>query len=196
MREFFVSMDLLRKPLLVGVEMRGPLFDELTLALDQIMLRAFKRLDAMGTCSININVETVFTKAFQIFLEETPEDRFSRIVFEFRQPNIVEKYDEFLVARSMISSKGAQIAVDRIFPDTVGLINLDYVGATLAKVHWRTDAEEALKERQRALRYITECGVKPVLVRVDDPRALEIGANHGFTMFQGFLIDDMMRQAA
>jgi len=199
MNEYFISIDSLRKPLFIDVELRGTgrMFDEFTLVLDQIMLRAFKKIEARGNrWSLNMNVESVFTKAFEQFIEETPNETLSQITFEFRQPNIVENFDEFLVARGLIHSKGAKIAVDRIFPHTLGLVDLEYIGASIAKVHWRTDAEDVLKERTRAIKYMSECGVEPVLIRVDNAHALEVGADHGITLFQGFLIDDMIKRKA
>jgi hypothetical protein len=175
----------------------GRMFDEFTLVLDQIMLRAFKRIETRGNrWSLNMNVESVFTKAFEQFLEETPNKVLSHITFEFRQPNIVENFDEFQVARGLIHSRGAKIAVDRIFPHTLGLVDLEYIGASIAKVHWRTGAEDVLQERQRALKYLLQSGVQPVLIRVDDARALDVGADNGITMFQGFLIDEMMKRRA
>jgi hypothetical protein len=199
MSEYFISIDSLRKPLFIDVEMRGAgrMFDEFTLVLDQIMLRAFKKIEARGRrWSLNMNVESVFTKAFEQFLDETPTETFAQITFEFRQPNIVENFDEFLVARGLIQSKGAKIAVDRIFPHTLGLVDLEYIGASIAKVHWRVEAEDIFKERARALRYMMECGVQPALIRVDNAKALEVGASNGINMFQGFLIDDMMKRQA
>ena len=199
MNEYFVSMSLLRKPLFMDVEMRGSgrMFNDFTLVLDQIFLRAFKSVDlAAENFSINLNVETVFTKAFENFLEEAPRDLLAKIFFEFRQPNIVEHFDEFEVARGLIKSKGARIVVDRIFPDTLGLVDLDYLGASIAKVHWRAGAGETLQTRAKAIKYITECGVTPVLIRVDNHQALEVGAALGIDTYQGFLIDDMMKARA
>jgi hypothetical protein len=199
MNEFFISMSLLRKPLFGDVEMRGSgrMFNDFTLVLDQIFLRAFKSVNVgEGMFSINLNVETVFTKAFENFLDEAPRELMSKVFFEFRQPNIVEHFDEFEVARGLIKGKGARIVVDRIFPDTLGLVDLDYLGASIAKVHWRDGADDALKSRGKAVKYITDCGVLPVLIRCDSPQALEVGAEMGVETFQGFLIDDMMRQRA
>ncbi len=197
--EYFISMDLLRKPLFVDVEMRGSgrLFNEFTLVLDQILLQAF---DAMhirgGRCSINLNVESVFTEQFENFIERTPEAVLKDVVFEFRQSNVVENFDEFQVARGLIKSKGAAIAIDQIFPQTVGLVDLDYIGASIAKIHWRNGAEDILKERERAVKYLIDCGVHPVLIRVDNERALEVGARMGINLFQGFLIDDLVKKSA
>jgi len=195
MTEYFISMDLLRKPLFVDVEMRGSgrLFNEFTLVLDQILLSAFNHMHTTeARCSINLNVESVFTEAFEAFVEATPHAKLQQVVFEFRQSNIVENFDEFQVARGLIKSKGAHIAVDQIFPQTVGLVDLDYIGASIAKIHWRNGAEEILKERERAIKYLIDCNVLPVLIRVDNERALEIGAQMGINMFQGFHIDKLL----
>ena len=197
MTEYFISMDLLRKPLFVDVEMRGSgrLFNEFTLVLDQILLQAFNHMHTTeARCSVNLNVESVFTEAFESFIEATPQSKLEQVVFEFRQSNIVENFDEFQVARGLIKSKGAHIAVDQIFPQTVGLVDLDYIGASIAKIHWRNGAEEILKERERAIKYLIDCNVLPVLIRVDNERALEIGANMGINMFQGFYIDKLLEK--
>lgn len=47
MHEYFISMDSLRKPLLIDVEMRasGQLFNDFTRVLDQIVLRAFPAME-------------------------------------------------------------------------------------------------------------------------------------------------------
>ena len=197
--EYFISMDLLRKPLFVDVEMRGSgrLFNEFTLVLDQILLQAFDAMHTIGgRCSVNLNVESVFTEQFEAFIKRTPEAVLKEVVFEFRQSNIVENFDEFQVARGLIKSKGATIAVDQIFPQTVGLVDLDYIGASIAKIHWRNGAEDILKERERAVKYLIDCNVLPVLIRVDSDRALEVGERMGINLFQGFLIDDMVKNAA
>ncbi len=196
MTEYFISMDLLRKPLFVDVEMRGSgrLFNEFTLVLDQILLQAFDSLK-LGELrvSLNLNVESVFTEAFENFIERTPESTLQQVVFEFRQSNIVENFDEFQVARGLIRAKGAHIAVDQIFPQTVGLVDLDFLGASIAKIHWRNGAEEVLHEREKAITNLIAAGVLPVLIRVDQERALEVGNGMGITMYQGFLIDDMLK---
>lgn len=197
MTEFFISMDLLRKPLFIDIEMRGSgrLFNEFTLVLDQIMLEAFHALAPDNAhCSINLNVQSVFTSEFDQFIARSSAEKLKNVVFEFRQSNIVEHFDEFQVARGLIKEKGARIAVDQIFPQTVGLVDIDYIGASIAKIHWRQGAEEILNERKRALKYIEDCGVLPILIRVDDPKAFEIGASLGITTFQGFLVDTMLKQ--
>ena len=65
----------------------------------------------------------------------------------------------------------------------------------MAKIHWRNGAEEVLAEREKAVIALIENGVLPVLIRVDQERALEVGNSMGITMYQGFLIDDMLKKS-
>ncbi|MGE4064666.1 MAG: hypothetical protein AB7E79_14975 [Rhodospirillaceae bacterium] len=198
MHEYFVSMDALRKPLFIDVEMRasGPLFNEFTRVLDQIVLRSFAHMSSVTPMpfSLNVNVVTTFTAAFADFMDQTHKDILSRLVFEFRQADIVEHFDEFEVARGMIKAMGASIGVDKIFPQTLGLVDLDYIGAQYAKVHWRAGAEDLLRDRGKTFKYMRECGIEPVLIRVDNMDALTLGAELGVDMFQGFAIDNLLRQ--
>ncbi len=198
MHEYFVSMDALRKPLFIDVEMRasGPLFNEFTRVLDQIVLRSFSHMASVTPMpfALNVNVVTTFTSAFADFMDQTSKDILSRLIFEFRQADIVEHFDEFEVARGMITAMGASIGVDKIFPQTLGLVDLDYIGAKYAKVHWRTGAEELLRERGKTFKYMKSCGIEPILIRVDNPQAIALGAELGVETFQGFAIDHMLRQ--
>ncbi|MBY0510866.1 MAG: hypothetical protein K2P94_12060, partial [Rhodospirillaceae bacterium] len=72
----------------------------------------------------------------------------------------------------------------------------DYFGAKYAKVLWREGAEDILKERGKTFKYMLECGLQPILIRVDQPKALSVGADLGVDTFQGFLIDNTLRNKA
>ena len=50
------------------------------------------------------------------------------------------------------------------------------------------------KNIERAVKYMIDCGVLPVLIRVDNERAMEVGMKMGINMYQGFLIDDMVKK--
>ena len=173
----------------------GRLFNEFTLVLDEIILEALPTLaPEKAQISINLNVQSVFTPIFDKFLERCTPERLKNIVFEFRLANIVEHFDEFQAARGVIKERGSRIAVDQILPQTVGLVDIDFIGASIAKIHWRKGAEDVFAERKRALKNIIECGVMPILIRVDDPKVFEIGAEMGISAYQGFLIDGMLEE--
>ena len=196
MREYFISLELLRSALFPESNLRrsGKLFGDLTLTLDQVMMRSLRYLpDLASPFSINLNVQSVFTKNFEIFIAEAPLDL---LTIEFRQPNIVEYFDEYLTARGLLRAKGVRIAVDQIFPDTLGLVNLEIIGASMAKIHWRDSAVEIFRARRSAFRNILEMDIKLVMTRVDEADAFAVGESMGIRWFQGHLIEDLMKKAA
>ncbi len=195
MRELYASMDLLRRHALQGVEMRGSgnLFNQLTILLDQIVLASFQQSNPDAVrCSLNMNVESVFTRGFETFIETTGPADFANILFEFRQANIIQNFDEFSVASDLIRSRGGRIAVDAIFPEMIGLVNLGRLNVEMAKVFWRQSAETVLPKCRDDIRALQDSGVRVALVRVDDQAAVDIGQELGVTLFQGFYIDRML----
>ncbi len=196
MTEFYVSVERLRKPLFADADMRGCglIFYDLTMLLDQIVLRSFDHLPINGgQFSINLNVKSVFTKTFENFIATAPLDR---LVIEFRQPDIIEYFDEYEVARGLILGKGAKIAVDQIVADTLGLVHLEYLGASIAKFQWSDDSKDTLIERAAAVKRMAENEIDPIMTRVDDKIAIELAQDMGVHKFQGFLIDDMVEKQA
>jgi hypothetical protein len=199
MREYYASMDLLRRHALKGVEMRGSgnLFNQLTILLDQIVLTSFRQSNPDGvSCSLNMNVESVFTRGFEEFLDTTDESTFGNILFEFRQANIIQNFDEFSVACDLIRAHGGRIAVDAMFPETVGLINLGRLQVEMAKVFWRQNAETVLPDRRDDVRALQEAGVRVVFSRVDDQTAIDVGQELGVRLYQGFYVDRLLTQHA
>ena len=195
MSEYYASMDMLRRHALKGVEMRGSgnLFNQLTILLDQSVLISFKDSNPEGMpCSLNMNVESVFTRGFEEFFNTTDPTILSNITFEFRQANIIQNFDEFAVACELIRSRGGKIAVDAIFPETIGLVNLHRLKIEIAKVFWRQNAESVLPGCRDDIRIQQEGGVRFAFARVDDQLALDIGQELGVTLFQGFYVDRLL----
>lgn len=195
MRELYASMDLLRRHALKGVEMRGSgnLFNQLTILLDQIVLASFTQSNPDGgRCSLNLNVESVFTRGFEEFLNATDAATFANILFEFRQANIIQNFDEFSVASELIRSRGGRIAVDALFPEMIGLVNLNRLNVEMAKVFWRQNAETVLPKARDDIRALQDAGVRVALVRVDDQSAVDTGQELGVTLFQGFFVDRLL----
>jgi hypothetical protein len=201
MTEFYISIDLLRKPFFEGVDLRasGDRFVELTKILDTIMLNSFETLAKVANgqrITINLNVPSIFSKAFENFIEKTPSDVMRNVVVEFRQEDAVLNYDGYAIARDQLRSKGAQIAIDQIEPSAIGLVNIGFLDAQIAKLHWHADGEDNFYDRQEVVEKFRKAGIQPVLSRVDEERACTVGSDLGIEMYQGFLIDTMIKAAA
>jgi len=137
MHEYFVAMNELQDHVFKKVELRGSgnLFNQLTLTLDQALLKAFGEVNPMcAKCSINLNVESVFTDAFKAIMQGDDDQAFSNIAFEFRQANMLQQYDEYMVASELILSRNGTICVDAIFPESVGIVSLKRLNAAMGKI--------------------------------------------------------------
>lgn len=195
MREYFIGMGALKKHVFDEVELRGSgnLFNQLTLTLDRVVLNCFGDVNpSREKCSVNLNVETVFTPAFQKFMGHGDDDSFTNIAFEFRQANILQHFDEYEVASELIRSKGGTISVDAIFPDAVGVVNMARLNANMAKIFWRPGAENVLPKFKKEIEDIQKAGTLLVIARLDDEAGMKLGQELGITMYQGFHIDDLM----
>ncbi len=195
MKEYFIRMDALKKHVFPNVELRGMgnLFNQLTITLDRVLISAFDEINPKRhPCSINLNVESVFDKAFEDFLGESDEASLANIVFEFRQENILQQFDEFELAANLITSKGGTVAIDAIFPETVGLVNLPRLHATFAKIFWRPGAEDVLPAQREEIKKMQDQGMIFVIARLDDEVGIQVGHDLGITVFQGFYVDDLL----
>lgn len=195
MQELFVGMDALKSHVFTDVELRGSgnLFNQLTITLDRLLLGSYQAANpSLSKCSVNLNVESVFTRTFEEFLANTGDRAFENISFEFRQANVLQQFDEYEVATNLIKSKGGTIAIDAVFPETIGIVNMERLRADYAKIFWRQGAEQILPGFEEDLTRMQENGTQIIFARVDDETAVEIGHDLGVNMFQGFYIDDLL----
>jgi DNA-binding NarL/FixJ family response regulator/EAL domain-containing protein (putative c-di-GMP-specific phosphodiesterase class I) len=191
MREFYVSIDLLRTAFFPGVEMRGSKrsFQSLTHMLDQLMLRSLPFLPQNGLpSSLNLNIHSALTQTFDTAIKNTSLEN---LTFEIPQPMITQHFEEFKKARDLIFAHGGKVAVDQIFPDMMGSLDLNQVGPNIAKLHWKGDLKNFSDTHRDFVKKTLDRGIKIIMSRVDDPAAFEIAEEFGINNFQGFLIDEM-----
>ena len=194
MKEYFISVEMIRQHILTNVDFRGAglVFQHLTRSLDQMLIECFDEVNPdRAKASLNLNVETVFTHSFQNLLEKGAK-ALSSLVLEFRAENILQNWDQFQTASELITSHGGTIAIDAIIPESLGVIDLPRLGAKLAKVFWRPGTENSLPRFKETIQSLQQRGTVLVMARVDDELAIKTAHACGITMFQGFLIDDMV----
>ena len=195
MKEYFISVEMIRQHILTNVDFRGAglVFQHLTRSLDQMLIDCFDEVNPdRAKASLNLNVETVFTHSFQNLLDKG-EKALSSLVLEFRAENILQNFDQFQTAAELIASRGGTVAVDAIIPESLGILDLPRLGAKLAKIFWRPGTENSLPQMKEIIHGMQQRGTVMVLARVDDEAAIKVGHSCGITMFQGFYIDDMVR---
>lgn len=195
MTEYYVGVDLLKQSILRGVDIRGTgnVFNQLTLTFDQALLYCIGALmgDRAKT-SLNMNVETVFTNAFDHFLRDGGKDGLAGAVVEFRQDNMLQHFSQFQTACDLIQKKGGVVAIDNVQPETLGVVNLHRLNVKMAKLMWRSDAEERFLEAKDDIRIMQEGGTVMVLAHVDDEQAIQVGQSLGIQRFQGYHVDKLL----
>ena len=100
--------------------------------------------------------------------------------------------DEFQIAADLITSRGGLIAVDAIYPETVGLVNLHRLHATFAKIFWRPGAEETLPVPGDEIKKMQDQGLIFIIARLDDETGIQVGHDLDINVFQGFYVDDLL----
>ncbi|PIW31213.1 MAG: hypothetical protein COW30_00195 [Rhodospirillales bacterium CG15_BIG_FIL_POST_REV_8_21_14_020_66_15] len=199
MTEYYVGVDLLKQSILRGVDIRGTgnVFNQLTLTFDQALLYCIGAVTGDRTKkSLNMNVETVFTNAFDHFLRDAGDKGLADVIIEFRQDNMFQHFSQFQTACELIHKKGGAVAIDNVQPETLGLVNLHRLNVKLAKVMWRGDAEDTLLHAKDDIHAMQDSGTAVVLAHVDDEQAIKIGQSLGIALFQGYHVDKLLTGAA
>lgn len=192
--ELYCSVDALKREVLGPVDLRGAskTFAMLTLTFDRVLLQAWPTLNPDNSlCSVNLNVETLFSPDFDSFLKRQSGGSLAHMIFEFRASDILEDLDRFQAAREMVTRRGAIVAIDGLSPSALEALNLDRLGirvaklfATLGEVPDASAFREKVSELQRR-------DIMVVLARTADKKAFNAGRDAGVLVFQGFHIDRM-----
>lgn len=193
-QECFIGLEGLKKAFFPDVSIKHStnVFNQMTLTLDRVLLRSIGHLDVpMQQASINLNVETVFSRDFERF-QKSLSGGLASLSIEFRISDILQNYDEFELARNVILDNGGTITIDAVIPQMLDLVNIDRLGARMCKVFWRPGSEATLTGRSKALKTIQDSGTVIVLARAQDKEAIHAGHQLGVHLFQGFFVDDML----
>ena len=194
-REYYVRLDLLGSDILnnVAIHESDPLFPQLTLTLDGLMLGMHKLFNPSGAkCALNLTLESVGGNAFQKFIAANGEAKLSNVIVELRMADIMRDLRQYVAAQSTVRGLGGNIAVDIIDPAALGVINLAGFNANIAKIAWRQSGIEDLARNRANIRQAQEAGCIVVLCRVDSELGLQVGREVGITAFQGLHVEGMM----
>ena len=194
-REYYMRMDLLGSEALknVSIHESDPLFPQLTLTLDPLMLGMHRHYNPEGRkCALNLTLESVGGGAFQKFLAANGPARLSKVIVELRLADIMRDLRKYEAAQAAVRAQGGNIAVDIVDPASLAVLNLSGFGANLAKIVWRESGVETLARNRQVIKQAQDAGCIVVLCRVDSELGLRVGREVGITAFQGLHIEDML----
>lgn len=185
--EYFTSMADLKKAIAPDVDVLSNrwLFQHLSETLDERMLGISRELIAHTPkdLSLNLNISTIFTPAFERFLSEMPED--ASVVVEVQLMDIIQNTQNYTVARDLLHEAGHRILIDGLHPISFEFMDMNTLRPDLMKMNW----SPALIRGEQTDRLREVDPEKIILMRCEDEDALRWGLTHGIHSYQGYFID-------
>lgn len=199
--ELFVSMRALQRLLVPDIDLSNGrwLFRHLTEAIDQRLLAALVRsteLRGLREFSVNLNLVSVWTSAFETFDASLNAARIGTVIIEAPVTDVFIDLPRFLRTRDVLREKGYRLAIDGVPWHDLAIFDRRLLSADLMKVVWSKDLADASDHELRAFRTaVNAAGAhRIVLCRVDRPEAIDIGRSVGIALFQGRHVDDVLRE--
>ena len=189
--EYFTSMADLKKAIAPDVNVLSNrwLFQHLSETLDIRMLGVFKELFAHTpkNISLNLNIASIFTPAFEQFLAAMPENM--SIIVEVQLMDIIQNTHNYTIARDLLHEAGHKILIDGLHPISFEFMDMNILDSDLMKLNW----SPALAQEDETAKLMTRLSnidrSRLILMRCEDEASLVWALMHGINSFQGYFID-------
>ncbi|HVI51701.1 MAG TPA: hypothetical protein VM661_10860 [Candidatus Sulfotelmatobacter sp.] len=194
-QEFFVAMFELQKALAPDVNLLANrwLFQHLSQTLDKRVLGALSQLKLKGLppCySLNLNISTVLSKAFDQF-EAAIGDR-AGISVELQVLDVLADSRGYYAVRDRLRGKGHQVVIDGMNELTLQFMDVAQFEADLYKVAWSPEMREGEHSDAVGAAVAPLGASKVMLARCDSEAAIQWGLERGIQRFQGRYVDAML----
>ncbi|MEO0391956.1 MAG: EAL domain-containing protein [Pseudomonadota bacterium] len=200
--ERFVSLADLKRKLFPEVDIRpsDPLFNQLCRLLDERLLHylVVARTRITHKISVNISLDTVFDKLFDMFAQNLQIKERENLVFEIHRGEIFQDIARAVEAITKLHKLGFGVAIDGMTLDLLPYVRLNKLNTEIIKIHLFREHVALLQDDEcvKALRQLPP--EKIVFSRCDHEGAIKVGQAMGIQMYQGWLIDEQaaMSQSA
>jgi len=178
------------------------LFKYLTHTLDERVLEIIRENTSRyidNPVSININVETLLSSAFEKFDAAIKPSEKVSIVFEIPVVDVFADIAAFMTARTQVQKMGYRLCLDGLTIHSFLNIDRSKLGLDLIKVQWNADVEGDLKSKPNPdfAKAVNDCGSnRVILCRCDNRQAVSYGQALGISLFQGRYIDSLINPSA
>ncbi len=200
--EFFLSVGDVQRAIAPNWNLFGDrsLFQDLSRTMDQRMIEIVLRApQARGApaISLNLNLETVFTPAFQTFLERVEQPQ--KVIVEVQAVDVLTNFSMYLDAQSVLSSMGHAVLIDGLSTSALAMLDVALMKPDYAKIVWAPELLDMMDPatNQSAAFIVQNIGAeKMILSRCDSASALAWGIKTGIRVFQGHFLDAYRKKAA
>ncbi|MBT6088884.1 MAG: hypothetical protein HOH20_04835, partial [Rhodospirillaceae bacterium] len=193
--EFFLSVGDLQRTIAPNMNIFGDrwLFQDLSRTMDLRMLEIVVRAPHARECktlSLNLNLETVSTPAFEKFVERAPEGQ--KIIVEVQSIDVLANVRSYFDVHDVLSGMGHALLIDGLNPATLQMLDVGPLKPDYAKLMWAPEFIELLNpdSNKSAGSMIDEVGPeKIILARCDSQESMAWGLKSGIRIFQGHFLD-------
>jgi hypothetical protein len=200
--ELFTSIGALQQTLMPGQNLNSDrwLFQYLTQKLDQRMLAWLCKNDdatLKHSFSLNINIASVLSQRFLEFDALLDKTRRSTIVIELQQMDVFADVARYLFAREFLLDRGYRICLDGLTALALPFIERKELGFDLVKLHWTPQLRQQIegKDGERLRDAIQATNPRRIiLMRCESDDAIELGNQHGISLFQGHFLDHLLAE--
>jgi len=198
-REYYVSIADLRKLVAPHIDLLADrwLFQFLTTILDQRVLHMLRNQtmdDLPKNISLNLNIQSVHTKDFQLF-DQFVGDEAHRIICEFQPVDVFSNIHAYTDVRDLLQSRGYKVLIDGLQPLALDYYDPSMLLADFYKIAWGDRlGGSATKSGSDDMRELIQSigSEKVVISHVDSEEAVRFGLLLGVQRFQGFFVDRLV----
>ncbi|GEO81562.1 EAL domain-containing protein [Pararhodospirillum oryzae] len=199
--ELFMNIGELRQTIAPEFDLASNpwLFRRLTATLDRCMVTHIGGyVAAVDTplVSVNLNLDTILGPGFQAIQAAAALIPHGTIVLELRLDDIMADLPAYLYAREYVHQHGFKVLIDGLGAQALLWIDRTRLGADYLKAMWSPDMKALLAAPEGAVLSARLRAFDPrtlILGRCDDAAAVEAGRSLGCTVFQGFYLDELLR---
>ena len=196
--EAFVAISDLGAAVLPNVSLTATpwLFQYLTETLDKRVLAttarhedgAFKR-----DFSLNLNVSTILSDAFEEFNYNILSSMRSSIVLELLPVDIFSDLPSYLKARDYVQNLGYKVCIDGVTTASLPFTDRERLGADFLKLVYTPALLDELEQDSVLAENFRKVGAnRLILCRIDDEDAVVSLKKQGVTLFQGRYIQNLL----
>lgn len=200
--ELFTSIGALRQTLMPDQNLFSDrwLFQYLTNRLDQRMLAWLCKNDdatLRHSFSLNVNIASVLSPRFLEFDAGLDKTRRNTIVIELQKMDVFADVARYLFTREFLLDRGYRICLDGLTSLSLPFVERQKLGFDLVKLHWTPQLRQQIEGRDGEKLRTAIAAANPrrvILMRCESDDAIELGREHGITLFQGYFLDHLLAE--
>jgi hypothetical protein len=200
--EVFTSICALRDILTPDIDIHGSrwLFQELTSHLDRRVISYLGHKDdatLSKAFSINLNVASVISDEFVSLNQKLGGEARRTVMIELQLVDVLSDLDTFAFSRNFLQQQNYRFCLDGLTYQSLPMINCPRLGVDLIKVIWSAELHEEVNRKDSVVVDSLKSfdANRVILIRCDDELAFETGKALGTHLYQGHLIDRLLKAA-